>query len=154
MIAEQYKNRYYINGVNLFNAYSVIIEKGGYDELMKEPKRKNEYSHVWLDQNGTERFINNHFESRIVSLNFVFVCDTLADYQDKHYALFNFIRNNKFSLGVTTLGKRWDLLYDSETNTEYLTDIYAGGIVVARHTLTFFDDNVFSFPFTPPIEGL
>lgn len=149
MIAEQYKNRYFINGISLFNEWGVIIEKGGYDELMKEPKRKNEYSHVWLDQNGTERFINNHFESRNVSLIFTFVCTTLADYLTKKDSLFNLIKGNKFTLSATTLGREWQLLYDNESNLEYLTDIYAGGLVVARHTLNFFDDDVVSGVFNP-----
>lgn len=149
MIAEQYKNRYFINGINLYDTYGVIVEKGGYDELMKEPKRKQGYTHVWLENNGTERDIINYFETRNVTLIFTFVCTTLADYQDKHYALFNFMKNNKFFIQSNTLAKQWELLYDSETSVEYLTDIYAGGLVIAKHTLSFFNDSVFSTPFTP-----
>lgn len=149
MIADEYRNRYFINGISLFNQWGVIVERGGYEELMKEPQRKQGYVHSWLDQNGTDRFTENYFETRNVSLIFTFVCDTLADYLTKKESLFNLIKGNKFTLGVTTLGKEWQLLYDNESNLEYLTDIYAGGIVVAKHTLNFFNDDVTSGIFNP-----
>ena len=142
-IPEIYKDRYFIDTDSLFREYGVIVEKGGYEELTKEPKRKNEYTHVWLDQNGTERYINNKFETRNVTLIFTFLCDTLAEYLTKQQALFTELRNGVVTIGVSTLGLQWELFYDNETNVEYLTDIYAGKEVIARHTLTFFDDKVF-----------
>lgn len=142
-IPEIYKDRYFINSDSLYRDFGVIIEKGGYEELMKEPKRKQGYSHSWQESNGTERFVLDAFETRNVTLVFTFVCSTLTEYLSLSAALFDELRNGVVTIGVSTLGLQWDLLYDSETNIEYLTDIYAGKEVIARHTLTFFDDTVF-----------
>lgn len=142
-IPEIYKDRYFINTDSLYREYGVIVEKGGYEELMKEPKRKQGYSHSWQENNGTERFILDAFETRNVTLVFTFVCSTLTEYLNLSAALFYELREGVVTIGVSTLGLQWDLLYDSETNVEYLTDIYAGKEVIARHTLTFFDDTVF-----------
>lgn len=144
MIEEQYKDRYFINTDSLFREYGVIVEKGGYDELMRTTERKQGYTHEWEEYNGTERYILNTFKTQTVSLNFVFVCSTLSEYLTKKEALFSLLQgNNRFELSVTTLGRKWNVLYNNETNVEYLTDIYAGGLVIARHTLTFFNDDVF-----------
>lgn len=147
MIEEQYKDRYFINTDSLFREYGVIVEKGGYDELMKEPKRKQGYSYSWQESNGTERFVLDAFETRSVTLVFTFVCETLEEYQEKHTALFNILKSGYFNLSVVTLGKKWTLLYDNETNVENLTDIYRGGMVIVRHTLNFLDDNTTSSQF-------
>lgn len=149
MIADQYKNRYLINGISLFDQWGVIVEKGGYEELMKEPQRKQGYVHSWLDQNGTDRYVEPYFETRTVTLSFVFVCINLADYLSKKTALFGLLRSGYVTLATPTLQREWQLLYNNETNVEYLTDIYAGEEVIARHTLTFFDDMVDSNPFDP-----
>lgn len=147
MIEEQYKDRYFINTDSLFREYGVIVERGGYDELMKEPKRKQGYSYSWQESNGTERFVLDAFETRNVTLVFTFVCETLEEYKEKHSALFNILKSGYFSLQVTTLGKKWTLLYDNETNVENLTDIYRGGMAIVRHTLNFLDDNTTSSQF-------
>lgn len=139
MIAEQFKDRYYINTDSLFREYGVIVERGGYAELTKEPKRKNMYSHSWLDQNGTERFINNKFESRNVTLIFTFIAENLTDYKTNKNALFTLLRNGVIVLGVETLNLEWELLYENETNVE----LFISDEVIARHTLTFIDDKVF-----------
>lgn len=149
MIAEQFKDRYYINTDSLFREYGVIVEKGGYDELMKEPKRKNQYSHDWLDQNGTERFVNPYYETRNVTLIFTFVCETLSDYLEKRDSLFTILKSGYFSLQVPTLERKWTLIYDNESSVENLTDIYRGGMAIVKHTLQFFDDNTTSSTFIP-----
>lgn len=148
-IPEIYKDRYFINTDSLYREYGVVVERGGYEDLQKEPKRKNEYSYVWLDQNGTERYINNKFETRNVTLIFTFLCESLLDYQQKHDALFGILKEGRISLSVTTLSKKWQLLFDNETNVENLTDIYRGGMAIVRHTLTFFDDLTTSEIFIP-----
>ena len=88
MIEEQYKDRYFINTDSLFREYGVIVEKGGYDELMKTTERKQGYTHEWEESNGTERYILNTFKTQIVSLNFVFVCSKLSEYLTKKEDLF------------------------------------------------------------------
>lgn len=146
-IPEIYKDRYFINTDSLYREYGVVVEKGGYEELMKEPKRKQGYSHSWYESNGTERFVLDAFETRNVTLVFTFVCESLEEYQEKHSALFNILKSGYFSLQVTTLGKKWTLLYDNETSSENLTDIYRGGMAIVRHTLNFLDDNTISSQF-------
>lgn len=148
MIAEEYKNRYYINDISLFDEWGVIIEKGGYDELMKEPQRKQGYTHVWLDQNGTERFVEPYFESKEVNLSFVFLCENLADYLVKQESLFNLLKSKDpeldetgyITLSSTTLQKEWTLLYKGVSNVEELTSMYGDEIVIVRYNLTFVDD--------------
>lgn len=146
MIPDIYKNRYFLNGTSLYNGWSVVVEKGGYEELMREPQRKHNYVHVWGDQNGTDRYVEPYFETRTVTLNFVFLCENLATYLSKKTALFGMLREGYVNLSATHLGREWQLLYNNETNVEYLTDIHAQGIVIVRHTIQFLDDSVFSTP--------
>jgi len=150
MIPDIYKDRYFINGTSLYNGWSVIVEKGGYEELMREPQRKYNYVHVWGDQNGTDRYVEPYFETRTVTLNFVFLCENLQDYLTKHDDLFSILKSGEYiSLQVPTLGKKWRLLYDNEISVDNLTDIYRGGMAIVKHTLRFLDDNTTSSIFIP-----
>lgn len=151
MIAEKYKDRYFINGESLFRCFGAIIERGGYAELLRQPQRKEQYSHSWLDQNGTDRFTGtNFYDSRLVTLSIVFVCESLADYVSNSTDFFELLKGGYVELASTTLGKEWQLLYDNTSSTEELNDIYRGGVAVVRHTINFVDDRLSTGDFDLP----
>lgn len=140
-IEQKYKDRYFLNSDSLFSEFGVIIEKGGYKELLKEPQRKQGYVNDWTDENGIERFIEPYFDTRNVSLNFVFICETLEDYLTKRENLYNILKAGSYVvLTSTTLNRSWELLYNNTSSVEDLTDIYKGGLVTSRHTINFLDD--------------
>lgn len=148
-IEQKYRNRYFLNDTSLFDEWGVIITKGGYAELLKEPQRKQGYSHVWLEANGTDRFVLPYYETRTVNLDFTFVCETLEEYLTKKTNLYEILKRKDLeldedgyiNLSSTTLNKTWKLLYNNTTSIEDLTDMYKGGIVVVKHTISFLDDN-------------
>lgn len=156
-IQDKYKDRYFINGVNVFDAFGVIIEKGGYAELLKETKRKEGYVYTWKDQNGTQRFVEPYFESSNITLSFVFICETLQEYLTKSKALYDVLKSKDLEedetgyikISSTTLEREWNLLYTDTTNVTELTDLYRGGFVIVRHTMTFVNDDVTSGVFEP-----
>lgn len=156
-IAEQYKNRYFINSTSLFNEWGVIVEDGGYSELMKPPKRKKGYEYNWEEENGLEIYVLDAWVARTITLNFVFICENKNDYLTKMNNLYDLLRTKDTEenypgyiyLSCTALLKEWKLLYMETTNVEQLTDITNDSTVIVRHTLNFLDNEVFGTTFEP-----
>lgn len=143
MIADAYKTRYYINGINIYDRWGIIIEKGGYAELQRVAKRKEQYARVWKDKNGTERFVADAlFEDKAVQLPVTFLCKDLDEYLDKSRGFFDYIKGlGYFKLYSKTLKQEWTLLYDSVASVEDKTEMYKGkGEVLTTHNVVFLDD--------------
>lgn len=142
-----YSNRYFINGNDCWVVWNVLPEKGVYAELEKEAKRKEQWSHVWLSENGTQRYTGNvFFESRVLLLPMVFICDNKADYLAKKSLFFNYLKNGNgngyFAFDCIGLNRRFRLLYDDNPTVEVLTPMndYPFNDVVVRFGIQVIDD--------------
>lgn len=143
MIEQKYKNRYYLNGINIYDRWGIIIERGGYEELTRKAQRKEQYSRVWGDENGTQRYVGTTLlDSKTMTLPFTFLCSGLADYLQKSKDFFDYIMSvGYFNLYSDTLGIEWRLLYNAVSSVEDKTDMYrGGGVVIATHNLVLVDD--------------
>lgn len=143
MIDKIYAERYYLNGINIYDRWGIIIEKGGYAELQRVAKRKEQYARVWKDKSGTERFVANAlFEDKAVQLPITFLAKDLDEYLDRSRGFFDYIKGlGYFKLYSKTLKQEWTLLYDSVASVEDKTEMYqTKGEVITTHNVIFLDD--------------
>lgn len=63
-------SRYKFNGVDVMQAYNLIVERGIDGQLlMMPPLKDNGLSMNWADENGTDRYLGDRkFESRTINV--------------------------------------------------------------------------------------
>lgn len=142
MIADKYKDRYYLNGESVFRRWGIVIEEGGANELLREPDRKEQYSYSWGSDNGTERYVyHNVYESKSMTFKFTFLANSLEEYLIKRQDFYEYIKNiGYFKLYYTTLKREWTLLFNGVSSTEHKTELYKGGVVISTDNIVLLDD--------------
>lgn len=145
MIAQKYRDRYYFNGHNMFDRWGIIIESGGIDELTKMPTRKEQYNYDWLDENGTERYVDKPvFNSKSVTLNITFLCGSLEEYYTKSDEFMQeLMMNGYFLLYNSTLKKEYKLLYNGVNSVVEKCGFDGVGEVVVTYSISLVDDFLF-----------
>lgn len=82
-------NRFFINGKDFWNIYSVIVESGS-DGFLKYPSAKKTITRDWADANGLDVDVSKfYFNSRNITLNCAFVVNTEEEFHLKQEAFFN-----------------------------------------------------------------
>lgn len=84
--------KYFIDGLDLWTKFGVIVRKGSNDGFLKQPKKKESLSHDWQDSNGLDVDLTKiYFEKRDVTLNMAMVADSENDFWRKHIAFFSML---------------------------------------------------------------
>ncbi len=135
--------KYFINNVDIFLQWGIIIKKGVFSELLRFPKRKELLTHNWNDEHGTERDDTPLFDSMKVSMDIVFIAANEADFWTKYTDFYNFIlASGYFVFRSEDLNKEFIYLYDEMTPFKNLTPITQGNKVYSEFTITFINDDV------------
>lgn len=81
------QGHWYIDGIDIYLAYGLIIEKGSAD-LLRIPPRKESIVHDWLDKSGKEYDTDYFFfDERQTTLNVGILADTEAQFWDNYEKL-------------------------------------------------------------------
>ncbi|MGE0931662.1 hypothetical protein [Peijinzhouia sedimentorum] len=136
-----------INDTDLSTFGISFLEEGAMNELLKFPKRKEQYSYSWKDEHGTERDTDlQKFESREVSFSCVMQGADLADFKTKYEAFRAFIiAGDYFEFEAVELAMFWKLLYSEIDNF-----IFDESCTTAIFDLKMIDDTPQGY--TPPVE--
>jgi len=134
-------NQFMIDGLDVFDTYGIIFERGIFNELLKFPSRKEVFSQSWKDQDGTVRYVNNpHFESVEMNLQFVLIGQNITDYLNKLNAFRNkMLTSGYFNFDSVKLNMRFTLLYKSMQQITHLTRL-SNNKVASRFVITLIDD--------------
>lgn len=142
-----YSHKYYINGVDLWLTFGIVVEAGNLAELERAPNRKEQWMNNWPDENGTQRYTDKaFFESKTMTLSFVFICNNKAEYLRNSNRFKEFITvggaSGYFELDCILNGKKYKLLYSGNDSVEVLTPIndYPFANAVARYSFNVIDD--------------
>ena len=75
-----FENRLYINGIDAFLRYGVLLAQGGVNDLIKYPTRKAYLYNDWFEQEGVDADLSEPlFEPKEVSLTFYASSDSNLD---------------------------------------------------------------------------
>ena len=75
-----FENRLYINGIDAFLRYGVLLAQGGINDLLKYPTRKAYLYNDWFEQEGIDADLSEPlFEPKEVSLTFYASSDSNLD---------------------------------------------------------------------------
>lgn len=78
-------NQYMLDGLDLWIYFGIAIERGGLDDLLKIPKRKESIQHNWLDENGLDIDLTRvYLEAREITLKCFIVADTEVNFWDQY----------------------------------------------------------------------
>lgn len=112
-------DRYKFDGVNVYEEYNLIIEKGIDSQLLQMPSLKdNGLSINWADENGTERYTGlRRFEERVVQIHCTMVCSSETEMMAKYGALESFLLGaDEFTLTDENKGRYWKVFYSKMTS--------------------------------------
>jgi hypothetical protein len=77
---------WYIDGINLTEAYGIYIERGTGD-LLRLPQKKEGISHDWREANGREYDLDRiYVDERVTTFNIGMLADDEAAYWQQHAA--------------------------------------------------------------------
>lgn len=136
MIAEKYKDRYYLNGESVFRRWGIVIEEGGYSEMTKKSSRKDQYVYDWQDENGVERYVGNKliYEANQMTFKCSFIANSHEEYLTNMNDFYRELDKGYFKLYSSHLGLTNTLLYNSVSSIEESEGIW-------KHTIVFDNDN-------------
>lgn len=133
---------YFIDGIDLWNAFSLFIESGTDGFLQYAPK-KDSITHDWGDANGEDVDLSRIFLSgRDVTLNCAIVVETASaadDFFDRYEKLLNLlVQPGRRRFSAARLGDRsYYVFYKSTSNWKMYTPITgAPSQVACKFTLT------------------
>lgn len=109
---------YYIDGIDLWQAYGLIIQLGSAD-FLRFPAAKAAISHDWPDQNGIDVDLSKvYLQARTGTLQCVMVADSEAQFFQKHQALLaRLVQPGLRRLSITAHGGRSYYVYYKECTT-------------------------------------
>lgn len=74
----------WIDGIDLWTAFSMFFEKASTDLLKYAPK-KDSITHDWMDSNGIDVDLSRYFfKERTITINCAIIADNEADFWNKH----------------------------------------------------------------------
>lgn len=137
-----YTGKYYINTLDVAKQWGIIFEKGTFNELLKFPARRDEYSQVWKDEDGTQRYTDDvFFDTRELSLSIVIVGTDENDFKTKLKSFRDYLmQSGYFTFDCVELDMRFTLLYKDMQSVTMMTKIKGMEKVAARFKLTLQDD--------------
>lgn len=109
---------YYIDGKDLWTAYSVFVESGS-DDFLKYPAKKESITHDWMDSNGIDVDLSRPFlDARTIALRMAIVVTTTTEFWQKYQGFLKDLMQpgtRRFSIGE--FGPRSFNLHYKECNS-------------------------------------
>jgi hypothetical protein len=109
---------YFIDGKDLWTAYSVFVESGS-DDFLKYPAKKESITHDWMDTNGIDVDLSRQFfDAREITLRCAIVVTSTSEFWQKYNGLIADLTQpgtRRFSIGE--FGSRSYYLHYKECNS-------------------------------------
>lgn len=141
---------YLLDGIDLWTNFGITIEKGGLDDLLKIPKRKDSIQHDWQDEDGLDIDLSRTFvEAKDSILKCVIIANTEADFwlhYNQFYSLLRKPGTRRFSVNVFRLD--YYIYYKDCTIYSKLTPFKQTGKLICKFDLTI-SESVPGFQNTP-----
>lgn len=143
-----------INEQDCKATWGLVFLKGTYEELLKFPKRKENFTQSFPDENGTLRQTDNLvYESITYKIQALIIADTRADFLAKLSSFSNYmLAAGYFDLDVVALNIRFRLLYAGAENFELKRRVSSGENAMLI-TLTLINDFPGNYPAIPQNSG-
>lgn len=132
------KGRYFIDSIDAWEAFGVIISKG-LDEFLRIPERKDSITHDWMDRDGIDVDTSNtYFKERDISLQVALIANSESDFWNKYEKLVNQLRKpGTRRIEVTELARSFYVFYKACASFGLLTRITGTAQVACKFTLVF-----------------
>lgn len=110
-------NRHFIDGMDLWNVFSIFVESGS-DGFLQYAARKESISHDWLDRNGVDVDLSRYFfDSRNITLRCAMMANSEADFWLKHQGFIAMLTQpGPRRITVVEFGERSFMVYYKECN--------------------------------------
>ena len=132
------ENMYLIDGFDLWRTFGITIEKGGLDDLLKLPKRKQSIQHNWQDENGLDVDLSRTFlEAKDSVLKCIIIADNETDFW-LHYNQFLslLIKPGTRRFTVNVFNMNYYIYYKDCTIYQKLTAFKQTGKLICKFNLT------------------
>jgi hypothetical protein len=129
---------YIMDGLDLWTAYGVFIEKGT-DDFLILPERKESITYDWPDLNGLSIDTDTPvFREKEVELHCAIVASSEANFWTQYNAFKNaLIAPGQRSLEVTELSQTFDVVYMKCTSFTRFTRLKTVSMIAAKFRIVF-----------------
>jgi hypothetical protein len=128
---------YEIDGFDLWDNFGITIEKGGLDDFLKIPARKQSIQHDWTDEDGIDIDLSRTFlEAREISIPCVIIAESETDFWTKYNGFLGLlIKPNTRRFTVNPLSSEFMVFYKDCTIYQKLTAFKQTGKLICKFTL-------------------
>jgi hypothetical protein len=111
--------QFFIDNEDVYTKWGMVFKDGTFKELNKWPTPKNNLSHSWNDNHGTQRDEKLWFESQEHTLRFLIIGNSLADFWLKYDSMREYILTaGYFNFYAVGLNRYYTLRYNGPTGIE------------------------------------
>jgi len=132
------ENMYLMDGFDLWTQFGITIEKGGLDDLLKIPKRKQSIEHNWTDENGLDvDLTRNYFEAKDSTLKCIIIADSEIKFWDQYNRFISLLTKpgtRRFTVNVFNMD--YYVYYKDCTIYSKLTAFKNTGKLICKFSLT------------------
>lgn len=136
-------NRYFIDGIDFWGNFHVVVEKGS-DGFLRYPPKKDSITRDWSDSNGLEVDVSRIFTGpRDVTLECGIIADDEADFWEKYNAFIaQWVLPGLHRIEVAEFGGRSFYCFYKECNSfSRVTPIKGTGKVGCKFSITMTEPN-------------
>lgn len=132
------ENMYLLDGYDLWKQFGITVEKGGLDDFLKLPKRKESITHNWLDENGLDVDLTRTFlEAKDVVMKCVIIADDEVKFWDQYNRFLSLlIKPGTRRLTVNVFNMDYYVYYKDCTIYSKLTAFKQTGKLICKFNLT------------------
>ena len=131
------ENQYYLDGIDLWTTFGITIRKGGLNDFLRLPKRKDSINHDWLDEDGLDiDLTRNFYAPKDITLPCFIVADTEDLFWQQYNNFLNVLKRpgtRRFSVSV--FGYDYYVYYRECVLYEKLTPFKQTGKLFCQFTL-------------------
>ena len=131
------KGRYFINGIDLWDAFGIFIQKGS-DDFLKLPERKDSITHDWMDTNGIDIDLSTpFFKEKSIALDCAMIAADATDFWTKYQQFVSLISQpGLLRFEPTHLGRFFFVYYKNCSTYQKLTKLNSGGVIYVATKFT------------------
>ena len=130
------QGQYQINGLDLWEEYSVLLEKGSTADLLAMPNPKERITHSWEDEHGEEvLFPLTRFKPREATLKCAIVCLSMHEFWQAYQRFFEAVTAGEFELYVNEFRSAYSLYTVEFGKPERFTRLLTGGKIAVKFNL-------------------
>lgn len=129
---------YLIDGFDLWKYFGITIEKGGLDDFLKLPKRKESIQHNWLDENGLDIDLSRTFlEQKDIVIKCVAIAESDVEFWDNYNRFLSIlVKPGTRRLTVNPLSHDYYIYYKDCTIYQKLTAFKNTGKLICKFNMT------------------